>query len=142
MVYAPIRKVLPTVRSRSSSRPGRSLKSSSLSTNSARPVRKFRRVTGSSDSARYEFKFRCVKVSWLRPQIRLDDQLPPGRGLVSCSDAVDRTTSPGDWRSGWASLPAETCTIQFFDGKKENRVDQELMGPVWMIQRFSPGSVP
>src|SRR5580704_4511726 len=131
-VYAPMRKALPTICGMISS----------LSASSMRPVRKFFRPAGRTDSTRYEFRLSWEKVLCVRPQMKLDAQFPWGTGRVYSRDAVVRFWSPGSSASGRAILPVDTCAAQRRLGKYDNRADQELMGPVWMVQRFSQGSVP
>ena len=67
---------------------------------------------------------------WLRPQTKVEVQLPPGIGFMYCKEAVARTWSPGSSASGWTILPTETCAAQFLVGKNQSRVAQELIGPV------------
>ena len=92
--------------------PGCPLNNSSLSTISIRPVTKLLLPIGKTDSANQELRLRFVSVWWSLPQIRLEDQLPPGIGLKYSTDAVVRVSSPGSSASGLVRCPTDTCAAQ------------------------------
>ena len=49
------------------------------------------RAAVQSVEALFDIRLRSVAVLWLRPHIKLDDQAPPGIGLLYCRDSVART---------------------------------------------------